>query len=121
MAFDELLGGRVRTALWNRNDVAEKRMFGGLVFMVAGNMCIGISGADLLVRVGPEAYAEALSQPHVRPMDFTGRPMNGYVCVSPDGVETDELLTAWVDRAVRYATTLPPRAARPGRRRMKRK
>ena len=112
MSFDEFLGGRVRTALSARTDVAEKRMFGGLTFMVGGNMCIGIIGDDLMVRVGPEGDAEALSQPHARPMDFTGRPMKGYVYVSPAGVETDEILAAWVERAVAHATALPPKPAR---------
>lgn len=70
MAFDEFLGGRVRTALSDRDDVVEKRMFGGLAFMVGGNMCVGIIGNDLMVRVGPEGDAEALARPHVRPMDF---------------------------------------------------
>lgn len=121
MAFDEFLGGRVRTALAGRDDVAEKRMFGGLAFMVAGNMCMGIIGEDLMVRVGPETYPDALSQPHVRPMDFTGRPMNGYVYVSPEGVESDAMLTAWVDRAVAYATLLPTKPARLPRRPLTRK
>lgn len=116
MAFDEFLGGRVRTALSSRDDVAEKRVFGGLTFMVGGNMCVGIVGDDLMVRVGPDADAEALAQPHVRPMDFTGRPMKGYVYLSPDGIETDEMLAAWVDRAVAHATQLPSKASNRARR-----
>ena len=121
MSFDEFLGGRLRTVLSHRGDVVEKRMFGGLAFMVAGNMCVGIIGEDLMVRVGPEADTEALAQPHARPMDFSGRPMKGYVYVAPPGVETEEMLTAWVNRAVAYATALPPRSARPARRPQTRK
>lgn len=113
MAFDEFLGGRVRSALASCDDVVEKRMFGGLAFMVAGNMAVGIIGNDLMVRVGPEADADALAQPHARPMDFSGRPMKGYVYVAPEGVETDEMLGAWVDRGVQFATHLPAKTARP--------
>jgi TfoX/Sxy family transcriptional regulator of competence genes len=117
VAFDEFLGGRIRTALSQRSDVVEKRMFGGLAFMVAGNMAVGVIGEDLMVRVGPEANDDALSQPHARPMDFGGRPMAGYVYVAPGGVETDQMLTAWVDRGVTFATTLPAKTARPPKRR----
>jgi TfoX/Sxy family transcriptional regulator of competence genes len=115
VAFDELLGDRVRTALSSRDDVAEKRMFGGLVFMVAGNMCVGVSGDDLMVRVGPDAEADALTQPHAQPMEFTGRPMKGYVHVSSAGVETDELLSDWVMRGVVFATAIPARAGKQSR------
>jgi hypothetical protein len=121
MAFDELLGGRVRTALSNQNDIAERRMFGGLAFMVAGNMAVGIMGEDLMVRVGPEAHADALSQPHARAMDFSSRPMVGYVYVAPAGVETEEALAAWVDRGVKYAISLPAKEPGAPRRRTTRK
>src|SRR5687767_7264078 len=115
MAFDEFLGGRVRTALSARSDVAEKQMFGGLAFMVAGNMCVGVIGDDLMVRVGPAGDADALAEPHARPMDFSGRPMKGYVYVAPAGVETEAMLTAWVERAVTHALALPAKSARPAR------
>jgi TfoX/Sxy family transcriptional regulator of competence genes len=116
MAFDELLGDRVRTALSDRDDVIERRMFGGLVFMVAGNMCVGISGDDLMVRLGPDVEAEALAQPHARPMDFTGRPMKGFVNVSSAGIETDDMLSDWVARGVAYATTNPANAGKRSKR-----
>ena len=116
MAFDDVLGWRVRAALSDRDDVTEMRTFGVLTFMVAGKMCVGVIGDALMVRVGPEAYADALSQPHVRPMDFTGRPLTGFVYVSPDGVATEEMLRAWVDRAVAHVTRLPAKAARRSRR-----
>jgi hypothetical protein len=83
-------------------------MTGGLAFMVAGNMCVGITGEDLMVRVGPKADAEALARPHARPMDVIGRPMKGYVYVAPEGVQPDGLLADWVTQGVAYATTLPP-------------
>jgi TfoX/Sxy family transcriptional regulator of competence genes len=115
MAFDEVLGDRVRAALSGRSDVSEKRMFGGLAFMVGSNMAVGIVGRDLMVRVGPDAYADALAQPHVRPMDFSGRPMEGFVYVAPEGLSTDAMLDAWVDRGAEFATQLPSKAARPAR------
>jgi TfoX/Sxy family transcriptional regulator of competence genes len=110
--FDEFLGGRIRSALATRDDVVEKRMFGGLAFMVGGNMAVGVIGSDLMVRVGPEADAEALARPHARPMDFSGRPMKGYVYVAPEGVDTDEALAAWVDRGVQFASHLPAKTGR---------
>jgi TfoX/Sxy family transcriptional regulator of competence genes len=104
MAYDERLANRIRTALRGRDDVVEKKMFGGLTFMVAGKMACGVVHDDLMVRVGPDGHEAALAEPHTRPMDFTGRPMHGMVYVDPAGLATDAELVQWVDRAVRVAT-----------------
>lgn len=82
-------------------------MFGGLAFLVDGKMFIGISGSKLMCRVGAERYQDALALPHVRQMDFTGKPMNGYVYVEPPGLEQDKDLTAWVSWCVSYVAGLP--------------
>jgi hypothetical protein len=84
-------------------------MFGCLAFLVGGHMCMGISGGNLMVRTGEAGHAEALGQPHARPMDFTGRPMKGFVFVSPAGYESDAALQAWLDRGLRFVRTLPPK------------
>ncbi len=85
MSYDEEAAARVRRILSGRSDVVEKRMFGGLCFMVNGGMCCGLTNAAFMVRVGPDQYEDALAQPHVRPMDFTGRPLAGLVYVDPSG------------------------------------
>lgn len=109
VAYDEDLANRVREALGGTKGVRERKMFGGLAFMVHGNMACGIVGDELMVRVGPEAYEQALSQPHAREMDFTGRSMKGMVYVAADGVKNGRSLKAWVERGLGYATSLPPR------------
>ena len=109
MAFDEGLAQRLRDCFGDVPDVVEKLMFGGLTFMVRGNMCVGIIKDDLMVRVGKEQSAEALGRPHARPMDFTGRPMDGYVYVARDGYASDEELRDWVGRGLAYALTLKPK------------
>jgi TfoX/Sxy family transcriptional regulator of competence genes len=115
MAYDQGLAQRLREALEEQPNVVEKAMFGGLAFLLHGNMCIGIIHDDLMVRVGPEAHAAALARPHARPMDFAKRPMVGYVYVAPEGIESDTALAEWVSRAVRFAETLPPKEAKPER------
>ena len=112
MPYDEKLAERVRRALRGRGELDEKQMFGGLAFMVDGHMCCGVIGQDLMVRVGPERYRAALKRKHVRPMDFTGKPMQGMVYVAPAGVATDDALRSWVDRAVSVATAVAPRKRR---------
>jgi len=114
MAFDEVLADRVRRTLAKRGEPAEgayseKKMFGGLCFLVGGNMCCGVAGSELMVRVGPEAYEESLAQPHAREMDFTGRPLRGMVFVEGGGVASDADLAAWVARGADYAGSLPPK------------
>jgi TfoX/Sxy family transcriptional regulator of competence genes len=107
VAFDEELAQRVRERLAERTDVTERNMFGGLAFLIGGNMAVGINGSDLMVRVGKEGYDAALAQPHTREMDFTGRPLTTMVYVDPAGTASDQALGAWVDRAVTFADTLP--------------
>lgn len=107
MAYEESVAKRVRKVLADRRNVAERRMFGGLTFMVGGHMCCGVVGEELMVRVGPDAYAEALADRHAREMDFTGTPLKGFVFVEPAGFATEEALRGWVDRAVEFVGTLP--------------
>ena len=109
MAYDEALAGRVRDCLKGRAGVAEKKMFGGLAFLLRGKMFLGVLGRDLMVRVGPEVYERALAQPHVRPMDFTGRPMKGYVFVGPKGCATKRALAPWLARSLEFAASLKRR------------
>jgi TfoX/Sxy family transcriptional regulator of competence genes len=108
MAYDETLAARVRTLLQNRGDVSEQKMFGGLTFLVGGNMCCGVNGDELIVRLDPAREDEALARPHARPMDFTGRPMRGFVTVRPEGLD-DDRLKRWVQDAVARAESLPPK------------
>jgi hypothetical protein len=106
MAYDELLAERIRRTVGQRSRVSEKKMFGGLAFLLGGKMFCGIVKDDLVVRVGPERYEEALGRPHVRPMDFTGRPMNGYVFVAPAGCSTEKAVSAWVATAAKFVSSL---------------
>jgi TfoX/Sxy family transcriptional regulator of competence genes len=112
MAYDEGLAERIRGILEGRGRVSERRMFGGLAFLMQGNMTVGIAKDELMVRVGPEAYDQALREPHARAMDFTGRPMKGFVFVSPGGLESDTDLKRWVDRGVAYGASLPAKEPR---------
>jgi TfoX/Sxy family transcriptional regulator of competence genes len=121
MSYDEKLAERIRRALGPREDVEERRMFGGLAFLRSGRMFCGITADDLMVRVGPERYEAALQKPHVRPMDFTGRPMKGYVYVAPAGRRTDAALRAWINLSASFVGTLPTRRARKAVRRAKRR
>lgn len=120
MAFDRALAERMRDLLLPRQGIAEKKMFGGLAFMFNKYMFVGILGDTLMARVGPEAYAAALQQPHVREMDFTGKPLKGYVYVAAAGIEADVALAQWVDRCARFVESLPPkRPAMPKKRKNK--
>ena len=107
MAYDEGLAQRIREALDERVDLTEKKMFGGLAFLLGGNMCAGIVGEELMVRVGPDAWQDALAQPHAREMDFTGRSMKGFVYVGCEGFDDDATLLAWLQRGVAFASSLP--------------
>ena len=117
MAYDEGLAERVRELLSDEPGVAEKRMFGGLAFLRGGNMCVGVVGEDLMVRVKPDAYAGLLRLPHVRKMDFTGRPMKGFVFVSADGSREDPDLQRWVDEGLVFVRSLSPKEVRPSAKR----
>jgi len=107
MAFDEALAQRLRVLFGRLPGSSERRMFGGVCFLVSGRMCCGIVGRNLVVRVGPDGYDDALRRPHARPMDFTGRPMRGFVYVGPAECRTARTLLGWVERAVRFARSLP--------------
>lgn len=106
MAIDEGLAERIREAIGTVR-TTERKMFGGLAFMSRGHMFVGISKEALMVRVGPAAYAESLRRPYAREMDFTGRPMKGYVFVDPPGYENDAALAHWVQAGLSFVETLP--------------
>lgn len=112
MTYDEDLAIRIRAALSEHSDVVEKKMFGGLAFMVNGAMCCGLTNADLMVRVGPEHYEDALAQPHARPMDFTGRPLKGMVYVAREGLRTNAMLARWIRRGLAFVSEKPPKKTR---------
>lgn len=107
MAYDDKLASRVRKRLAHRKDIVEKKMFGGLAFMLNGNMCCGVVKDTLMVRVPPGQYEMMLKEPHARPMDFTGRPLRGFVYVDPKGLRTDGALEKWLKRAIAFASSLP--------------
>jgi len=107
MGCDEKTADRVRRILSRRADVVEKKMFGGLCFMVNGRMCCGLTATTFMVRVGPKRHAEALSQAHARPMDFTGRPLTGMVYVDRLGIRTPQALAKWIQRGVDFVTAAP--------------
>ena len=107
MAFDQGLARRLREILAAREDVVEKRMFGGLAFMLSGNMCCGVVGEELMARVGPDQYEAALRQPHARKMDFTGKPLTGFVYVGCEGIVSDDDLESWVRRCEKFVCSLP--------------
>ena len=107
MAYDESLAARVKEILSGHPDIAERKMFGGLAFMLAGNMCCCVTDRGLMVRVGSEGYEEALTLPHAGVMDMTGRPMRGWVLVQSAGLESDAGLNQWVGRGAEFAATLP--------------
>jgi TfoX/Sxy family transcriptional regulator of competence genes len=107
MAYDEQLADRIREVLGPRRGITEKKMFGGLAFLLDGKMFVGVSGDQLLVRVGPERHDQALARKHVRPMDFTGRPMKGYVFVEAAGCRTGKAVEPWVSWGASVAEALP--------------
>ncbi len=107
MAYDEQLAERVRAVLAGQPGLTERKMFGGLAFMLAGNMCVGVEQERLMVRLGTDLYQEALTRPHAAPMDFTGRPMKGLVFVAPGGISTPVALREWVDLGLQFCQTLP--------------
>jgi len=109
MAYSEELAQRMRYALSTTSGLIEKKMFGGIGFMVQGNMACGVNKDDLIVRVGPDAYQEALDHPHTKLFDMTGRPMTGWVVVTEKGYGTDQDLAAWISKGVEFSLTLPPK------------
>jgi hypothetical protein len=109
MAYDEGLAERVRDLLALHGDVTERKMFGGIAWMVSGNMACGVLGDELIVRLGEEEGERALAEPHVREFDFTGRPMRNIVCVGPEATSEGKDLAAWVEAGVGFAGSLPPK------------
>ena len=107
MACDEGLVERIRETLDGRYVFAEKRMFGGVCFTLNGSMMVGVVKSDLMARIGQGGYEEALKRPYVREMDFSGKPMRGYVFVASEGLAEDDELLYWIDAAARHVTTLP--------------
>jgi len=107
VAYDEELAARVRRVLSRHPGVTERKMFGGIAFMVRGNMCCGVVKDDLMVRVGPERYEQLLGEPGARPMDFTGRPMKGMVYVDGSACANGRTLAKWVNRGAEFAMSLP--------------
>jgi len=110
VAYSEELAARVRTAIGARENISERKMFGGIAFMVDGKMFIGLIGEELMCRVGVDAYDEALSRPGTRLMDFTGRPMKGYVYAGSPGIDSDEGIQSWVDQTLAFVSSLPAKA-----------
>ena len=110
MAYDEALAERIRELLAPREGVSERKMFGGIGFMVGGNMACGVSSSsELIVRLDPGEYDQAMAESGVRPFDMTGRPMKGWILVEPAAVASDEELAGWVDAGADYAASLPPK------------
>jgi TfoX/Sxy family transcriptional regulator of competence genes len=107
MAFSEELAGRIRDALARKKGVEEKKMFGGVGFLLNGNLLVGVWKDSLCVRLGPEQAEEALPEPHVKEFDITGRPMKGWVLVEPEGVQHYDQLKGWIQRAVKFVGKLP--------------
>jgi TfoX/Sxy family transcriptional regulator of competence genes len=112
LSYDPEAVERVRQLLSGRDGVVEKRMVGGLSFLVNGNMCCGITGTALMVRVGAEGREPALREPHVRPMQFAGRELSGFICVEPAGFAADDALATWVQRGLSFVARLPAKPAR---------
>ena len=107
MAFSEPLAQRIRQRLGRRKNVEEKKMFGGVGFLLNGNLLVGVWKNSLIVRLGPDNYDDALLEPHVREFDITGKPMKGWVLVEPEGVEGDDQLAGWIQSAVKFVGALP--------------
>lgn len=107
MSYDPGLAERVRA--WFPEEAVERRMFGGIAFMVRGNLCAGVMGEGLLVRVGRDAASELIELPHARTMMMGKRPMNGWVYVAPEGLAEDPDLTAWLERGLEFVASLPPK------------
>ena len=112
MTYDEALAARIRTALAGYPAVSERKMFGGIAFLQRGLMFVGVSGTSLMARVGKHNHADSVGRKHVREMDFTGKPMQGYVFVDSSGLKTEEQLLFWIDRCNAFVATLPPKEAK---------
>lgn len=109
MPYDDGLAYRIRRILGDDPEIEEREMFGGIGFMIEGNMVCGVIEDALIARVGPDAYEDALADQHAREFDFTGRPMTGWVAVDYPGLTSDEALKSWIDRSVSFVESLPPK------------
>ncbi len=107
MAFDESLAARIRQRLARRKSIEERKMFGGLGFLVTGNLLVGVRKDSLIVRLGDEQGEAALKEPHVKVFDITGKPMRNWVLVEPEGIKDDDQLKGWIERAVKFVGKLP--------------
>ncbi|MCC6738015.1 MAG: TfoX/Sxy family protein [Planctomycetia bacterium] len=116
MSYDEKLAKRIQKQVGRAKGVTSKAMFGGIAWLLGGNMFAGIVKDELMVRVGPERHAELLREPCARPMDFTGRPMKGYLFVEPGGVKSEKDLGRWLQRATEFVATLPAKKKKAARR-----
>jgi hypothetical protein len=110
MAYSQALAERVRQVLRTDRRVAEKKLFGGIGFLLGGNLLVAVWQQSLIVRLGPQQAAAALRQEYVREFDVTGRPMQGWVMVEPDGLDSDRQLSAWIERALEFVETLPAKS-----------
>ena len=108
MAYDQDLANRIREQLAEHH-VTEQEMFGGLAFLLGGHMCVGVHGDELMVRVGPDGFDAALARPHTHPFDMRGRPMKGWMMVTPDGLRSKRQLAPWIRQAVALTGSLPPK------------
>jgi hypothetical protein len=109
MAYDRRLADEVRAHIGNHQGLTEKEMFGGIAFMIGGNMAVGVSGDELMVRVGKDAHDQAVAKPGARIFDLSARPMRGWIVVAPEGFTADAALDTWIQQGVAYAETLPPK------------
>ena len=109
MGFDQDLAARIRSIIQDLEGYSEREMFGGVGFMLHGNMSCGVNASDLIVRVGPDAYEQALSEAFTKEFDMTGRPMRGWVVITSGGIQTEDALRSWVERGVQFAQSLPPK------------
>jgi len=109
VAYSEELAEQIRELVFERPDVSERKMFGGVAWMLSGNLAVGVNGDRLMVRLSHEDVEAALAEPHVGPMDFTGKTMRGFITVEPEGLEDEEDLAGWVDAGADFAASLPPK------------
>jgi hypothetical protein len=115
MPYDERLAERIRRVLASHKNISERKMFGGIAFLVDGKMCVGVVNDELMVRVGKSGHTDALKKEHTRPMDFTGRPMSGFVYVAPAGVARGAALERWIAAGVTGAEAAVPTRRRPAK------
>ncbi len=107
MPYNSFIAGGIRDLLAHKLNIEEKKMFGGIGFLLNGNMLVGVWKDSLIVRLGIDAYEQALMEPNVKEFDLTGRPMKGWVMVEPEGIEEDDQLKTWIERATKFVETLP--------------